>query len=40
MKVRGSLRALKQKPGAQIVRRRGRVYVIDKQNPRNKARQR
>lgn len=39
MKVRNSLRSLKAKPGAQIVRRRGRTYVINKQNPRFKARQ-
>lgn len=39
MKVRNSLRALKSLPGAQIVRRRGRVFVINKQNPRMKARQ-
>jgi large subunit ribosomal protein L36 len=39
MKVRNSLRALKKKPGAQIVRRRGRVFVINKLDPRFKARQ-
>ncbi|WP_130344606.1 type B 50S ribosomal protein L36 [Herbihabitans rhizosphaerae] len=39
MKVRNSLRSLKQKPGAQVVRRKGRVYVINKKNPRYKARQ-
>ena len=39
MKVRKSLRALKNKPGAQIVRRRGKVYVINKKEPRFKARQ-
>ncbi len=39
MKVRASLRALKKQPGSQVVRRRGRVYVINKQNPRFKARQ-
>ena len=39
MKVRNSLRALKSLPGAQIVRRRGRVFVINKNNPRMKARQ-
>ena len=38
MKVRNSLRALKKVPGAQIVRRRGRTFVI-KKNPRMKARQ-
>ncbi|GAA1197999.1 MULTISPECIES: type B 50S ribosomal protein L36 [Prauserella] len=39
MKVRKSLRSLKQKPGAQVVRRHGRVFVINKKNPRYKARQ-
>lgn len=39
MKVRNSLRALKKLPGAQIVHRRGRVFVINKKNPRLKARQ-
>ena len=39
MKVRKSLRSLKNKPGAQVVRRHGKVYVINKKNPRNKARQ-
>jgi large subunit ribosomal protein L36 len=39
MKVRNSLSSLKQLPGAQIVRRRGRTFVINKKNPRLKARQ-
>ncbi|HJX76895.1 type B 50S ribosomal protein L36 [Glutamicibacter sp.] len=39
MKVRNSIRALKKMPGAQVVRRRGRVFVINKKNPRMKARQ-
>jgi large subunit ribosomal protein L36 len=39
MKVRNSLRALKNIPGGQIVRRRGRTMVINKKNPRIKARQ-
>ena len=39
MQVRTSLRDLKDKPGSQIVRRRGRTFVINKQNPRFKARQ-
>jgi len=39
VKVRNSLKALKKIPGSQIVRRRGRVYVINKQDPRWKARQ-
>lgn len=39
MKVRNSLRSQKLQPGSQLVRRRGRLYVINKQNPRLKARQ-
>ena len=39
MKVRNSLRSLKNKPGAQVVRRRGKVYVSNKKDPRFKARQ-
>lgn len=40
MKVCNSLRALKKRHKAcQIVRRKGRVYVINKVNPRFKARQ-
>ncbi|RSM65172.1 50S ribosomal protein L36 [Kibdelosporangium aridum] len=39
MKVRNSLRSLKQKPGAQVVRREGRVFVLNKRDPRFKARQ-
>ena len=39
MKVRNSLRSLKNQPGAQVVRRHGRTFVINKQNPRLKARQ-
>ncbi|GAA2198503.1 hypothetical protein GCM10009849_11410 [Sinomonas flava] len=39
MKVRNSLHALKKIPGAQVVRRRGRTFVINKKNPRVKARQ-
>jgi large subunit ribosomal protein L36 len=39
VKVRNSLKALKTKPGAQVVRRRGRVFVINKKEPRFKARQ-
>lgn len=38
MRVRNSLKSLKLK-GQQIVCRRGRKYVIDKKNPRNKTRQ-
>ncbi|MCF4121575.1 type B 50S ribosomal protein L36 [Antribacter sp. KLBMP9083] len=39
MKVRASLRSLKNKPGAKVVRRRGKVFVINTLNPRGKARQ-
>lgn len=39
MKVRTSLRSLKNKDGAIVVRRRGRTFVINKKNPRFKARQ-
>jgi large subunit ribosomal protein L36 len=39
VKVRNSLKALKKIPGSQVVRRRGRVYVINKQNPRWNTRQ-
>lgn len=39
MKVRQSLRSLKSRPGAQVVRRRGRTFVINTKNPRFKARQ-
>ena len=40
MKVLKSLRSAKKRDrGCQIVRRRGRVYVINKRNPRFKARQ-
>lgn len=40
MKVINSLRTAKTRDKAcRIVRRKGRVYVINKQNPRYKARQ-
>jgi len=39
MKVRNSLKTLKDRPGAQVVRRRGKVYVINRKDPRFKARQ-
>ena len=39
MKVRASLKSLKQKEGSIVVRRRGRTYVINTRNPRWKARQ-
>lgn len=39
MKVRSSIASLKNQPGSQVVRRRGRTFVINRQNPRLKARQ-
>jgi len=39
MKVRTSLRSLKNKRGSQVVRRHGTVYVINKTDPRVKGRQ-
>jgi large subunit ribosomal protein L36 len=39
MKVRNSITSLKNQPGAQVVRRHGRVFVINKLNPRWKGRQ-
>jgi large subunit ribosomal protein L36 len=40
MKVRNSLKSAKlREKGCRVVRRRGRVYVINKRNPRFKARQ-
>ncbi len=40
MKVRNSLRTAKMRhKNCQIVRRKGRVYIINKTNPRFKARQ-
>lgn len=39
MKVRNSIRSVKNQPGSQVVRRRGRIYVINKINPRLKTRQ-
>ena len=40
MKIRNSLKSAKlREKECRIVRRRGRVYVINKKNPRFKARQ-
>jgi large subunit ribosomal protein L36 len=40
MKIRNSLKAAKVRDkNCRVVRRRGRVYVINKKNPRMKARQ-
>ena len=40
MKVRSSLHSLAARPGAQVVRRRSRLYVVNKEEPRFKGRQR
>ncbi len=41
MKIRNSLKSAKvrDKKNCRVVRRRGRVYVINKKNPRMKTRQ-
>ncbi len=40
MKVASSLKTLKNRErNCQVVKRRGRIYVINKRNPRFKARQ-
>ncbi|MDP9127289.1 MAG: type B 50S ribosomal protein L36 [Pseudomonadota bacterium] len=40
MKVTNSLKSLKKRDvNCRVVRRKGRVYVINKKNPRYKARQ-
>ena len=40
MKVRNSLKSAKRREkGCRVVRRRGRIFVINKANPRFKARQ-
>ncbi len=39
MKVRSSVRSLKAKPGSVVVRRRGRVRVVNRKNPRWNGRQ-
>ena len=39
MKVRSSLRSLKNKAGSQVVRRDGKVLVINRKNPRFNGRQ-
>ena len=40
MKIKNSLKALKARHhDNRLVRRKGRVYIINKQNPRFKARQ-
>ncbi len=39
MKVRSSVRSLARRPGSVVVRRRGKVLVVNKLNPRWNARQ-
>lgn len=40
MKIKNSLKSLKGRDrNNRVVRRKGRVYIINKQNPRYKARQ-
>ena len=40
MKVTNSVKTLKNRSrDCKLVRRKGRIYIIDKNNPRNKARQ-
>jgi large subunit ribosomal protein L36 len=40
MKVRNSLKSLKGRDkNCRVIRRKGRVYIINKKNPRYKARQ-
>ncbi|MDG4823972.1 50S ribosomal protein L36 [Asanoa sp. WMMD1127] len=39
MKVRASLRSLRCKPGAKVVRRRNRIMVLNRKNPRWSGRQ-
>jgi len=40
MKIKNSLRSLKKRDkDCKLVRRKGRVYIINKKNPRFKARQ-
>jgi len=39
MKVRSSLKSLRNKPGSVVVRRQGKTYVINKNDPRHNVRQ-
>ena len=39
MKIESSLKSLKKETNSKLVRRRGRVYIINKKNPKFKARQ-
>jgi large subunit ribosomal protein L36 len=39
MKKRSSIRSLKKQPGSVVVKRHGKVFVINRANPRMKTRQ-
>jgi ribosomal protein L36 len=39
MKRRSSIRSLKNRPGSVVIKRHGKVFVINRANPRWKARQ-
>ncbi|MBV8162077.1 MAG: 50S ribosomal protein L36 [Acidimicrobiia bacterium] len=39
MKVRNSLKSLRRRPGSTVVRRRSHAFVVNRRNPRFKARQ-
>jgi large subunit ribosomal protein L36 len=39
VKVRSSIRSLKNRPGSRVIKRHGKVFVINRANPRFKARQ-
>jgi large subunit ribosomal protein L36 len=39
MKVRSSVRSLKNRPGSVVIKRRGKIFVINRLTPRFKARQ-
>jgi large subunit ribosomal protein L36 len=39
MKVVSSIKSLKNYKGCRVIKRRGRIYVINKENPRRKTRQ-
>jgi ribosomal protein L36 len=39
MKVRSSVRSLKNRPGSRVIKRHGKIFVINRLTPRWKARQ-
>jgi large subunit ribosomal protein L36 len=39
MKVRSSVRSLARRPGSVVIRRHGRIHVINRRDPRVKSRQ-